>query len=44
LRETGHEHFNGSLVIPVVTPAGKYGDMIPIPHRKYGKYGGNTGT
>ena len=27
LRETGHEHFNGSLVIPVVTPAGDVAEM-----------------
>lgn len=23
LRESGHEHFNGSLVVPVITPAGE---------------------
>ena len=27
LRETGHEHFNGSLVIPVITPAGEVAEM-----------------
>jgi hypothetical protein len=27
LRESGHEHFNGSLVIPVVTPAGDVAEM-----------------
>jgi DNA primase catalytic core len=26
-RETGHEHFNGSLVIPVITPAGDVAEM-----------------
>jgi DNA primase catalytic core len=26
-RESGHEHFNGSLVIPVVTPAGDVAEM-----------------
>ena len=33
LRESGHEHFNGSLVVPVVTPAGEiaevYGKRAP---------------
>ena len=27
LRDTGHEHFNGSLVIPVITPAGEVAEM-----------------
>ena len=27
LRETGHEQFNGSLVIPVITPAGEVAEM-----------------
>ena len=27
LRESGHEHFNGSLVIPVITPAGEVAEM-----------------
>jgi DNA primase catalytic core len=27
LRETGHEHFNGSLVIPVINPAGDVMEM-----------------
>jgi DNA primase catalytic core len=27
LRETGHEHFNGSLIIPVITPAGEVAEM-----------------
>jgi DNA primase catalytic core len=27
LRESGHEHFNGSLIIPVVTPAGDVMEM-----------------
>ncbi len=27
LRESGHEHFNGSLVVPVVTPAGEVVEM-----------------
>ena len=31
LRESGHEHFNGSLVIPVVTPAG---DVMGMYGRK----------
>jgi DNA primase catalytic core len=31
LRESGHEHFNGSLVIPVVTPAG---DVVEMYGRK----------
>jgi len=26
-RDTGHEHFNGSLVIPVITPAGDVAEM-----------------
>ena len=26
-RESGHEHFNGSLVIPVITPAGDVAEM-----------------
>ena len=30
-RESGHEHFNGSLVIPVVTPAG---DVVEMYGRK----------
>ena len=31
LRESGHEHFNGSLVIPIVTPAG---DVVQMYGRK----------
>jgi DNA primase catalytic core len=27
LRESGHEHFNGSLLIPVITPAGEVAEM-----------------
>lgn len=27
LRESGHEHFNGSLVVPVVTPAGEIAEV-----------------
>ncbi len=27
LRESGHEHFNGSLVIPIITPAGDVTEM-----------------
>jgi DNA primase catalytic core len=27
LRESGHEHFNGSLVIPIITPAGDVAEM-----------------
>jgi DNA primase len=27
LRESGHEHFNGSLVVPVLTPAGEVVEM-----------------
>lgn len=27
LRESGHEHFNGSLVVPVITPAGEMAEV-----------------
>ncbi|MCB1601625.1 MAG: toprim domain-containing protein [Xanthomonadales bacterium] len=31
LRESGHEHFNGSLVVPVITPAG---EIVEVYGRK----------